>query len=912
MVVQHNDLKRTGWDPNETQLTQANVSGGNFGKLFTRAVDDQTYSQPLIVNNVSVGGGIHNVVIVTTVNNSVYAYDADDAAASTPYWHVNLTYNPDGTNAYRPLLNTDMVGACQGVYVDFTQNIGIVGTPAIDTNTNTIYVVARSATKAVPTVYVQYLHALDLKTGADKLPPVYITATYPGIADDGDGAVVTFNQQTQNQRPALTLYQGVVYIAWSSHCDMDPYHGWVIGYDALTLAQKYVYNATPNGHRAGIWMSGQGLAVDDDGNFYFTTGNGTTGNEFTLDPNDPVNRGESLIKLSNTSGQLKMTDFFTPNDYQYLNDQDLDYGSDGVMLIPNTNLSLSGSKESYLYLIDNTNMGKTNSTNANVLQMLDINVKTWGTNHIHGTPVYFKDNNGKEYIYCWAEEGFLKQFPFDRSTLRFDTLNKKLGNTTLPGGMPGGILTISSNGSTPGTGIIWAVHPIQGNANHNVVPAIVQAFDATDVSRELWNSNMKALRDSVGRLAKFASMTVANGKLYVPTFSNYLVVYGLNPPPASQCPNPLPQPWTGADIGYTYVAGDECYDNGTFTLKASGEDIWFGNDGFHSVFQTVPGSNVDIIARVASVENTDFWAKAGVMFRANLDKGSPHAFMLVAPGAGPSLQHRSQQNDTSASITKNYGIVPPYWVKLTSDGNKYIGSISPDGNNWSVVDSVTVALGSHPYVGLAYTSHNNAVAGTAVFDNVTVVAHQDTLSVRLVDFTANNIDNEYTQLTWATGKEKNFDHFELERSGPNTNFQVIATVPGQGDSEFEQNYTYQDLNPMDGANHYRLKLVDKAGVFTYSNTLIVNFSLGVMELYPNPTTNGIVYLKNNAVFTDNKPLQVELLDQTGRKLMLQTYPTSGVSKITIQLPTGLAAGTYFVRGVNADGKKQIWKLQVRP
>ena len=455
MVTQHNDLKRTGWNPAETQLTQANVSGGSFGKIFTRVVDDQIYCQPLVVNQVNIGAGIHNIVVVATVNNSVYAFDADDSAASNPYWHSNLTYNPGNTNSYRPIKNSDMTGACGGNYKDFSGNMGIVGTPVIDTLTQTIYVVSRSVTQTAPFIFVQYLHALDLITGADKIPPVYITATVNGTGDGSNaGPQSPFNQQTENQRPALLLYQGVVFISWASHCDWSPYHGWIIGYDAATLAQKYVYNASPDGGLAGIWMSGQAPAVDDDGFIYVSTGNGTVGTG--AQPNDTTNRGESIIKLSTASGNLKVVDFFTPGDYDYLNQYDLDYGVDGVLLIPNTHLSLSGSKESYLYLIDNTKMGGMIASNSNVLQMLDVNAEFNGEKHIHGSPAYFMNDQGKGICLCLGGRRIVETVSFSAFHHVFDTLNKIVGNTVLPHGMPGAMLSVSSNGTNAGTGILWA------------------------------------------------------------------------------------------------------------------------------------------------------------------------------------------------------------------------------------------------------------------------------------------------------------------------------------------------------------------------------------------------------------------------------------------------------------------------
>lgn len=775
VVTQHNDLKRTGWNLAETRLTQANVGGGDFGKIFTRAVDDQIYCQPLVINQVNIGGATHNIVVVATVNNSVYAFDGDDSATMNPYWHSNLTYNPANTNSYRPIKNSDMTGACGGYYSDFSGNMGIIGTPVIDTLSGTIYVVSRSVTRVAPFTFVQYLHALDLITGADKIPPVYITATVNGTGDGSNGTTITFNQQTANQRPALLLYQGVVYIAWSSHCDWGPYHGWIIGYDAATLNQKYVYNDCPDGGLAGIWMSGQAPAVDDDGFIYVTTGNGTVGK--SGQPNDTTNRGESLLKLSTASGKLKVVDFFTPGDYDYLNQYDLDYGVDGVLLIPGTHLSLSGSKESWLYLIDNTHMGGMVPGDSNVSQKLDVNAHYNGNKHLHGSPVYYQDDKGNEFVYAWAEEGLLKQFPFQRSTLTFDTLNKITGNTVLPQGMPGAMLSVSSNGSAAGTGVIWASHPLSGDANWNVVPGMLQAFDATDVSRELWNSNANGIRDAVGKFAKFVPPTIANGKVYLATFSDSLLVYGIHAPSVSICPNPLPAPWSSTDIGYVYIPGNVCYNSGTYTITASGDDIWNTADAFHSMFQPVTGNNMEIIARVASISNnTDAWAKCGVMIRASLDPGSPHVFMAITPGNGAAFQNRHLLNDLSYN-TSQAGVQAPYWVRLTGIGNFYTGYISSDGINWNVVDTITLSMGIHPYVGLAYTAHNNTTSGTAVVDHLSLTYNEDTVSIQLAGFTGKNINNQYAQLNWSTVKELNFDYFVVERSTPTTNYDSIGIVP---------------------------------------------------------------------------------------------------------------------------------------
>jgi hypothetical protein len=327
------------------------------------------------------------------------------------------------------------------------------------------------------------------------------------------------------------------------------------------------------------------------------------------------------------------------------------------------------------------------------------------------------------------------------------------------------------------------------------------------------------------------------------------------------------------------------------------------------VFQPAGGSRMEITARVLSVDNTDGWAKCGLMFRSNLDPGSPHVFMALTPGNGAAFQNRMIQNATS--LNDNRGAIHiPYWVRISSDGNKYIGYFSPDGINWNVVDSLILALGNHPYVGLAYTAHNNAVSGTAVIDHVSVDLHQDSLFVRLTDFTGTNVNNQYSQLNWTTGQELNFDHFEIEHSTSTTNFIPIGTVAGNGDSQFAQDYAFQDPNPSEGANYYRLKMVDKQGNFSYSHSVLVNFSLAIIQLYPNPAKR-LVYLKNNVNFTNNEPIQVELINPLGQRLFKEAISTAGLNLMTVQFPSGFPSGTYFFIAVNSKGQKQTWKLQFR-
>ncbi len=909
VLMNHNDLRRTGWNNKETILATDNVSSGNFGEIFSRDVDDQIYAQPLVLSNVSIGGGTHNIVIVATVNNSLYAFDADDASASSPYWHVNLTY--DSAN-YRPVRNTDMTGACTffpNGYQDYTGKFGIVGTPAVDSATQVLYVVSRSRSKTGST-FVQYLHAIDVRTGLDKLSPALITATYPGTGYGSSGGTITFNPQKQNQRPGLLLNNGIIYICWSSHCDWGPYQGWVMGYDT-TLHQKYVYNAAPNagadsvnpqGGQAGIWMSGLPPSVDDSGNLYITTGNGLVGQNGNT--NDTVNRGNSLIKLSPS---LKVLDFFTPMNYQYLNENDADYGSDGALLIPNTHLSVSGSKEGKLYLIDNNNMGRTTIDNSNVVQTLQLaSTDNPDEKNVHGTPVYYKDEYGNEYIYGWAEESLLHQYPFDRTSMKFDTLNQKKGYTTLPAGMPGGMLAISSNGSEHGTGILWASHPINGDAEHATVPGVLQAFDATDITHELWNSNWNSKRDSIGRFAKFVAPTIANGKLYMATFSNKLNVYGLNPPPASPCTSNLPPTWESADIGYVAFPGDVCVSNGVYTVTASGADIWGIKDAFHFVFQKVITNETELTIKVESFKNNTFDSKCGVMFRQNLDPGSPNVFLSITPQGAIYSHERIIQNDTSKSLAPSISQPAPYWLRIYNKGNKYISSYSANGIDWTIMDSATRAMGPNAYVGIAFTRNSNSSTDTAIIDNVALQI-SGALDVNLINFNGKNQDNKNTLLSWATTGEINNDHFEVQRSISNTDFKTIGTVKGNGTTTQMHNYTFTDFVPQEGGNFYRLKQVDVNGNVTYSSIVLVRFNFTNISIYPNPAHDKI-YIQNNENFSKKKNVNVQLMDYTGKVLYRQEFKTNGVNIITFNIPARVINGMYILLVTNADGDKQGEKI----
>ncbi|BDI29795.1 hypothetical protein CCAX7_18460 [Capsulimonas corticalis] len=522
--TQHNDNSRTGQNTQESVLNVSNVNKSTFGKLFSYPVDDQVYAQPLYVPGLTmpVDGKTHNVVFVATVNNSLYAFDADNPAADggQPLWSVNFT-----PGSCRPPIKSDIAGW----YNDFDNNMGIVGTPVIDTASGTLYVVSRWTDGSV---FNQDLHAIDIHTGEERAnSPQSIDAEYVA------GAVTTgFDARLQNQRPALLLQNGVVYIAWASHGDTSPYHGWIIGYKASDLSQVAVWNSSPTGDMSSIWQSGQGLTTDAAGNIYFMTGNGTF--------DGTTNFGESVLKLTpSTSGALTFKDFFAPSNWDTLNAWDADLGSAGILGIPGTKLILGGGKEGKLYLLNTDNLGKVNSVD-NVVQEFQATSPAAGqTGHIHGTPVYWRNPSG-QYIYVWGENDYLRQYQFlngvDANHGSFNTSAIAHSPFRAPlynGGMPGGFLSISSNGNAANSGIVWAATPYDDNANQQTVAGVLSAFDASNVSHVLWTSKDFPSRDDIGRFAKFVPPTVTNGKVYVPSWGDgnggpcQLCVYGLLPTP---------------------------------------------------------------------------------------------------------------------------------------------------------------------------------------------------------------------------------------------------------------------------------------------------------------------------------------------------------------------------------------------
>ncbi|MDQ2668727.1 MAG: hypothetical protein M3Z05_22425 [Gemmatimonadota bacterium] len=483
VLTNHNDNARTGANLKERVLTPANVNQAQFGMLFKRVLDDQLYTQPLIATSVTVGGGTHDVVYVTTVNNSVYAFDANDRDATQPLWHVNF-----GTPAN---LHSTNFGC-----LDMNGQMGIVGTPVIDKARGALYVVALTRAGGG---FTQRLHALDLATGAD-LPdsPVVIKAPM-------------FDALLQNQRPALLLANDMVYVAYSSHCDKGPYHGFIIAYNAGTLAQVGVFNTSPNGNEASIWQSGQGPAADDEGNVYVVTGNGTW---------DGVRDfSESFLKFTPT---LRLLDWFTPTNHLTLDARDADLNSSGPSLIPGTHVVLGGGKEGILYVLDTRNFGHLGDEHASQ------HFKATAS-HMHSL-VYWASAKQGPLLYVWGQRDKARVYRFDgEKVVETPLMTRDIPNA----GHPGAMLSLSADGNR--NGVLWAAIHATGDSWHESRPGILHAYDADDIRRELWNSLEVPARDDCGEYSKMAPPTIANGKVYLASFgtenigTGQFCVYGLLP-----------------------------------------------------------------------------------------------------------------------------------------------------------------------------------------------------------------------------------------------------------------------------------------------------------------------------------------------------------------------------------------------
>jgi hypothetical protein len=493
------DNLRTGASLTEKILTPQNVNVDHFGKLGAFKVDGAVYAQPLFVPALDIPGkGVHDVLFVATEHDSVYAFDAD-RPNDAPLWHVNFL---------DPKSDLTAVPA-RDVQCPFIQpEVGITPTPVIDLKTGTLYVLARTMMSHTlsSSDYFQHLHALAITTGAEKFGgPKLIDASVPGNGDGSSGGQVRFNPLRENPRASLLLVNSKVYLSWASSCDVNPYHGWVMAYDASTLAQKGVLNVTPDGNEGGIWASDTGPGADSDGNIFVPTGNGTfnaaTGGH---------DYGDAVLKLALDGSSLKIRDYFTPHDQAKLSDADLDLGSSGPLLLPDQpgphrHLLLQPTKGGMIYVIDRDRMGAFHPDRDDIVQAIRMAGGGYGAMAYWNQHVYFacERDNLRDYS---ITNGVLKLNAF--STTRFDN--------------PGATPSISANGTKDA--IVWAIATKTWNGPDQ--PAVLYAFAANNVSQPIYNSEQNSARDRAAKGTRFVIPIVANGRVYF-SVRGEVEVYGL-------------------------------------------------------------------------------------------------------------------------------------------------------------------------------------------------------------------------------------------------------------------------------------------------------------------------------------------------------------------------------------------------
>jgi hypothetical protein len=528
VTTYRNDHFRTGQNLNETVLNTSNVNVQQFGKRVSYPVDGNVFAQPLYVPHVLVGGSYHDVVYVATSNDSVYAFDADQTSATAPLWQTSFLHLPVITTV--PLTDVFPDYNAPGPVPQF----GITGTPVIDPTTGTLYVDAM--TKEHGHVYVHRLHALDITTGREKPgSPIAIEGSVPGTGYDSYNGSIDFDAMHENQRTALLLSNGVIYLGWASFGSTDPYHGWLMSYtyDGSGFHQVGIYSTTADSRQGGVWMGASGPAADQNGNIYITSGNGF----FNLAAGG-VSAGDTVLKLNPNS--LSVSDYFTPSNQACLDNGDLDLGSSGPLLLPNQtgtatpHLLIQTGKEGRPYVINRDYMGgytpdpnlqcgtaEEGTQHDNVVQELP-----FGTvGKLLATPAYWQGTaSSGQFVYFGGINDTLKAFQLTNGRLSSAPVSQSAETFGYAGAVP----SVSSNGSVPGTGIVWISGPAScttpgctpGGQN------ALRAYDATNLSKELYNSEMNPARDRLDSYMKFSAPTIADGKVFVGTQTS-LTIYGL-------------------------------------------------------------------------------------------------------------------------------------------------------------------------------------------------------------------------------------------------------------------------------------------------------------------------------------------------------------------------------------------------
>jgi outer membrane protein assembly factor BamB len=731
---------RAGVNGAETKLVKSKIAPATFGKLFTRTVDGDLYAQPLIVSGLRIGRRRRNVVYLATSRNCVYAYDADDSAAYLPIWVRTL-----GPAVPRNSIAPELMQQ----YLNFGSEVGITSTPVIerDGRGGRIFVVAKTMgeERGKKATFEYRLHALDILTGEDARRSTLIEAS----VTNSSGEQIDFDPRLNLNRPGLLLKDRVIYIAFGSHGDVGRFYGWIMAYDSVTLEQLAAYNTSPEWGEGGVWQSGTGLAADDEGFVYAVVGNGRDEKGDKVWP--PVTRpptvtnpgyGNALLKLQlvadgNGGRALKSVDWFTAPDVFDLNNDDQDFiGGPVVFDAPpgdggTVKLILGGGKDGRFYLADRDRLGQW-TAGPNTADKLC-------TYHIHGAPVVWRKTDRTTRAFVWSEKDFIKCFGLDGS--KFDPKPLSMSDYGLPqdeNRMPGGILSLSWNGHDDETAVLWASHPTREDAMNKTVDGTLRAYDALDLNRELWTSDMDPEgNDSVGKLAKFSPPTVANGKVYIGTFSRELVVYGLFQGLQKKLRADDLGFFTLRNIGSAKKSGS--YACNKYDLRISGRGIAGNKDDFlfANLERNPSRGRIVVTARIEGINAPQSPnARVGVMIRRSYDPGERFAAVMISKEGNALFLHRDAVNGPLEQDGP-VDVVLPVYIRVAAESAPgrpgtldCSGEISRDGMTWRSISAVTLLTMDSTNdidlkVGLAVTAQTGVERVAQAFHGQAIFSHVD-------------------------------------------------------------------------------------------------------------------------------------------------------------------------------------------
>jgi hypothetical protein len=716
------DNTHQGQNTQETVLTPTNVNTNTFGKLFSQAVDGQVYAQPLYVANLTINGATHNVIFIADEHDTVYAFDADSngGANSAPLWQASMISTAHGAASGATTVPYTDVQSGVG---DIHPEIGITSTPVIDLNTNTLFVLAKSKENGN---YYQRLHALNILNGSEQSgSPVSLSASVPGTGSGSSGGTLAFSTLWQNNRSALDLFNGNIYIGFGSHGDDGPWHGWVLVYNETTLQRTAAICTSPNGYGNGIWGAGAGFPIDTvsaNGRAFLATGNG----DFTSYPplTNSVDYGESILRYDLSNGGFAISDAFTDYNQSALTSGDDDQGSGGVLLLPNQpgtypHLLVQVGKEGRILVINRDSLGGYAGSNAgsNTNAVQDITGALGAYSGLWSTPAYWNGN-----VYMWAENDALKMFPITNGVLARTPSAQSSASSTFPGATP----VVSSNGTQ--NGIVWALMTDAFTSNGS---SVLYAFNANNVAQEYYDSNQNSNRDNPGQAVKFTVPVVTNGKVYVGA-GGQVDVYGLLGG-AQQAPAPVISPAGGTYSGSQQVTITDTINGSTIYYTTNGSTPTTGSTKYTGPFQLSTETTVQAIASASGYLQS---AVSSATYNFNTQTAMPQ--FSPAAGSYTTTQSVTISDSTSGAVIyyTTDGSTP------TANSTKYTGAIPVSAS--TVINAIATASG--------LTNSNVASAPYTITPNGTEINYGNGFaSVAGLTLNGSAVNTDDTRLQLTTG-----------------------------------------------------------------------------------------------------------------------------------------------------------------